>query len=118
MSLHTTIFTVEDEFAPLLERLTEDEVDAATKDATDHFFYHRLPGLEGKYAVVNWALTRGEATEEELKADAGRFGIDPAIYPDHWRDMLMDQLEEIFDEELFDALQRAVARKEAKPCTQ
>jgi len=107
----------EDEFAPLLEQLSEEEVEKAIEEATDRFFNCRLPGLEGGYAIQNMELVRGQATNEEMQADAVRFGIDPAIYQDHWQQLLMDQLEEIFDEELFDALQRAVARKEAGPCT-
>jgi len=103
----------EDEYSPLLEKLSEEEIEEAVKDATDHFFNQRLPGLEGKYSIVNLSLVRGEATEDEMRADAPRFGIDPTAYPDHWQQLLMDQLEEIFDEELFDALQRAVAQKEA-----
>lgn len=118
MAARPILFTVEDEFAPLLERLSEEEQEEAVKDATDRFFNSRLPGLEGKYAVVNLSLCRGDATDEEMKADAQRFSIDPAIYQEYWQQMLLEQLEEAFDEELFDALQRAVARKEAKPCTQ
>lgn len=115
MSLHNPpqYSAPEDDFAPLLEKLTEEEIEEAVRDATDRFFNCRLLGLEGKYAVVNLSLTRGLATDEEMQADAVRFGIDPAIYQEHWQQMLMEQLEEIFDEELFDALQRAVARKEA-----
>lgn len=106
----------DDEFAPLLEELTDQEQEEAVKVATDRFFNCRLPGLKGKYAVVNLSLTRGLATEDELKADAARFGIDPAIYPDHWQQMLMEQLEELFDEELFNALLWEVDRKkEEKP---
>lgn len=103
----------EDEYSPLLEKLSEEEIEEAAKDAADHFFNQRLPGLEGKYSIVDLSLVRGEATEDEMRADAPRFGIDPTAYPDHWQQLLMDQLEEIFDEELFDALQRAVAQKEA-----
>jgi hypothetical protein len=102
---------LEDEYSPLLEKLSEEEIEEAAKDATDHFFNQRLPGLEGKYAVVDLSLVQGEATEDEMRADVLRFGIDPAAYPEHWKQLLMDQLEEIFDEELFDALQRAVAQK-------
>lgn len=104
---------MEDDLGDLVVRLSEKEQTEAIKEATDRFFNHRLPGLEGKYAVVNLSLSRGDATDEEMRADARRFGLDPDAYPDHWDQLLMDQLEEAFDEELYDAMERAVAKKEA-----
>ncbi len=103
--------TEEDDLGGLVVRLSEKEQSEAIKEATDRFFNRRLPGLEGKYAVVNLSLTRGDATDEEMKVDADRFGLDPAAYPDHWPQLLMDQLEEAFDEELYDAMERAVTKK-------
>ena len=105
---------MEDDLGDLVVRLSEKEQSEAIKEATDRFFNHRLPGLEGKYAVTNLSLTRGDATDEEMKVDADRFGLDPAAYPDHWPQLLMDQLEEAFDEELYDAMVRAVTKKEGQ----
>ena len=101
----------EDDLGDLMVRLSDEEQIEAIKEATDHFFNHLLPGLEGKYAVTNLSLTRGDAADEEMKVDADRFGLDPAAYPDHWAQLLMDQLEEAFDEELYDAMERAVTKK-------
>lgn len=103
-----------DEFAQLMEKLADSEREEAVREAADRFFNVRAPGLKGQYAIINLTLARGEATEEEMRADAERFGIDPEAYPEHWQQILLEQLEEAYDEELFDALQRAVEAKEAR----
>jgi hypothetical protein len=94
----------EDVFALLLERLTDEQVLAAETEATDRLFNFRFPGLQGEYGVLNRELVRHEATEEQMRQDAARFGLDPTVYQDHWKDMLMEQLSDAWDEEFYDAL--------------
>jgi hypothetical protein len=102
----------EDDFGILLSQLNDEEQEAAIKDAGEHFFNIRLPGLQGDYAISNMDLARHGATEEQMRQDATRFGIDPEVYQEGlWKDILMGQLEEAWDEELYDALERKVKNK-------
>lgn len=97
-----------DDIGILMEKLTDEEQQGVLEEATNRFFNKRLPGLEGHYAILNFGIVRGEATDDQMKIDALRFGIDPLVYAEEWRDLLMEQLEERFDEELYDAMLRAV----------
>jgi len=100
-----------DPFSEVMSMLTDEELIEAEKEAADLFFNKYYPGLEGDYYVENMSLVIGDATEEQMRKDALRFGIDPDVYVDVWRDMLIDILEEAFDDILYDTLCNKVESK-------
>lgn len=102
----------EDEFSLLMEKLTDEQILACETAATDRLFNFRFPGLAGRYGIMNRELVRHEATVEQMRQDAARFGIDPAVYQDCWWDMLLEQLSEAWDEEFYEALLAKVQRLE------
>lgn len=94
----------EDEFSLLMSQLSDEAILACETVATDRLFNLRFPGLVGCYIVKCFELVRGESTEEEMRQDAARFGLDCDTYRDHWQDMLLEQLSEAWDEEFYNAL--------------
>lgn len=100
-----------DPFGELMSMLTDEELVEAEKEASDLFFSRYYPDLKGNYCVENLSLVIGENSEDVLREDAAKIGIDPDAYVDVWRDMLIDTLEESFDNLLYDVLCRMVERK-------
>ncbi|MHB8118604.1 MAG: hypothetical protein ACYDHX_07765 [Methanothrix sp.] len=98
----------------LLALLTDEEALACETQATDRLFNFRFPGLAGKYHILNRELVRGEASEEEMREDAGRFGLNADIYADHWKDMLLEHLSDAWDEEFYEALLAKAQAKERR----
>lgn len=107
----TAYRAVSEEYQHLVDNLTDEELNLAEDRAISVFFKEKAPGLSGKYYVMNMNLIHDTSTEEYMKADAMARGIDPEIYKDEWQNMLMEQLEEIFDECMLDEMKAAVESK-------
>jgi hypothetical protein len=104
----------EDEFSILMSQLSDEEVLACETAATDSLFNRRFPGLEGCYVIKCFELVRGNSTEEQMRQDAARFGLDSEIYRGHWQDILLEQLSKVWDEEFYEALLAKVQERERR----
>lgn len=83
-----------------LEALGDAQQQAAEDVAADYFFNVLHSGLQGDYTICNSRLVRGEATEEQIRADSLSLDIEPAA--------LLDHLDREFARELHIALLRQI----------
>ena len=83
-----------------LEALPDAKREAAEDAAIDFFFNVLHPGLEGDYAICNSRLVRGEATEQQIAADARSMGVPP--------ESVIDSLDRNLAREIYIALLRLI----------